>query len=77
MSEHDVETMVGTIRCARCGSAHEPTLTHGACPVCGLVSDRSLRPDTADTDDRQLRLAIVATAMNLLLFGLIFWYVVS
>ncbi len=61
------------VRCVRCDVHHAPELTHGACPVCGEVSDPSLaaRAHAIDADTRLTSMAAFAAMANLLIFALI------
>ena len=66
---------IETPRCARCDAPYQPSLTHGDCPVCGLVGDPRFHPSEADAEQRPVTLAVAAMAVNLVVFALVAWAV--
>lgn len=65
------------VHCVRCGAPYRPALTHGDCPVCGLVGDPRFHPDEDDVEQRPVTLALAAMALNLVVFGLVVWAVLG
>lgn len=65
------------VRCTRCGAPYRPALTHGDCPVCGLVGDTRFHPAEGDAEQRPVTLAVAAMAVNLVVFALVAWAVLG